>query len=191
LPDNSEKKFCIDGYFFCFLYFCKKFLMMQTILPFFPQDTKLINSWVGFREMDGVVYYLYCGNPIYCHNKHDHAGYRFALANLVVNNRCSIKELSDALGVARKNIERYAKALRERTGNGLYGAGYFFGRVDGRGVCYKMTSDKMAGVQTDLDNGVSIYRTALNHGISESAINYHIKNGNLKKTKNLLSKIQV
>jgi len=148
---------------------------MQTALPFFPEHTKLINASVGFREMDGVVYYFQYGKPIYCHDKNDHNGYRFAIANLVVNKACSIKELSDALGVARKNIERYAKALRD------HGAGYFFGRVDRRGQCYKMTSDKLSGIQSDLDNGASVYRTALNHDISESAINYHIKNGNLKK----------
>jgi len=44
-----------------------------------------------------------------------------------------------------------------------------------------MTPDIIANVQSDLDNGASIYRTALNHDISESAISYHIKNGNLKK----------
>jgi biotin operon repressor len=156
---------------------------MQTALPFFPEHTILINSTLGFREKDGVVHYFQYGKPIYCHDKNDHTGYRFSLANLVVNKACSIKELSDALGVPRKNIERYAKALRE------HGAGYFFGRTDGRGVCYKMTPDKIASVQSDLDNGASIYRTALNHDISESAINYHIKNGNLKKK--LLKKTQV
>jgi transposase len=156
---------------------------MQTALPFFPENTKLINSTVGFRETDGMVHYLQYGKPIYCHEKDDHNGFRFSLANLIVNKACSIKELSDALGVPRKNIERYAKAYREN------GASYFFGRVDGRGQCYKMTPEKIASVQSDLDNGTSVYRTALNHDISESAIQYHIKNGKLKK--NWLQQIQV
>jgi biotin operon repressor len=148
---------------------------MQTVLPFFPEDTKMINATLGFREINGIVYYLQYGKPIYCHEKHDHNSYRFSLANLIQNKACSIKELSAALGVRRKNIERYAKSLREQ------GAGYFFGHTDGRGQCYKMTPDKIVHIQSDLDKGVSIYRTALNHDISESAINYHIKNGNLKK----------
>jgi predicted lipoprotein with Yx(FWY)xxD motif len=58
---------------------------MQTQLPLFHTDVKLINGSVGFREHDGTVYYLHNGNPIYCHNKDDRNGYRFALANLVVN----------------------------------------------------------------------------------------------------------
>jgi hypothetical protein len=40
---------------------------MQIQLPIFPTDTKLINQSVGFREQDGIVYYLHNGNPIYCH----------------------------------------------------------------------------------------------------------------------------
>ena len=148
---------------------------MQTKLPFFPSFAKLINSSVGFGEQGGTVYYFHSGNPIYCHGKGDRNGYRFALANLVVNNLCTIKELSDALGEGRKNIERYAKSYREQ------GAGYFFDRKERRGQCHKMTPEKQSSIQSDLDEGVSIYRTALNHDVSEAAISYHIKKGNLKK----------
>ncbi|MDR0437077.1 MAG: hypothetical protein LBH22_02105 [Bacteroidales bacterium] len=149
---------------------------MQTQLPFFPIETKLINDTVGFREQDGTVYYLHNGNPIYCHSQEDRNGYRFALANLVVNNLCTIGELSSSLGERRKNIERYAKSYREN------GTGYFFSRPERRGQCYKMTSSKLAVVQAELDEGLSIYRIALNQEISEAAITYHIKKGNLKKT---------
>ncbi|MDR2971443.1 MAG: hypothetical protein LBU83_05890 [Bacteroidales bacterium] len=148
---------------------------MQTVLPFFPENTKLINSCVGFFEKDGTVYYLLYGNPIYCHAKNDVNGFRFALANLVRNERCTIRELSDALGVPRKNIERYAKSYRE------HGAGYFFGRTETRGQCYKMTPEKLSAIQLDLDSGASIYRSALNHNVSEAAISYHIKKDKLKK----------
>ena len=150
--------------------------MMQTQLPFFPTGTRLINSTVGFREQDGTVYYLHNGNPIYCHGKDDRHGYRFILANLVMNKLCRICELCEALGEGRKNIERYVKAYREQ------GAGYFFERKERRGACYKMTSEKLSAIQTDLDHGLSIYRSALNHAISEAAISYHIRKGNLKKT---------
>ena len=149
---------------------------MQSQLPFFPSNTKLINDSVGFREQDGTVYYLHNGNPIYCHSKSERNGYRFALANLVVNRLCTISELSSALGEGRKNIERYAKAYREK------GAGWFFERKERRGQCYKMTGEKLSAVQSELDAGLSIYRTALNQEISEAAISYHLKKGNLKKT---------
>ena len=144
-------------------------------LPLFPTDTRLINSTVGFREQDGTVFYLHNGNPIFCHVKDDRNGYRFQLANMVVNKLCSISELSVALGEGRKNIERYAKAYRED------GAGYFFERKERRGQCYKITPDMMTSIQGELDDVLSVYRIALNHDISESAINYHFRSGNLKK----------
>jgi transposase len=148
---------------------------MQLQLPFFPPHTKLINNTLGFRIQGETVHYLHNGSPIYCHAKEDRNGYRFTLANLIVNELCTIGELSAALGEGRKNIERYTKAYRER------GAGHFFRREERRGQCYKMTESKLASIQSDLDAGVSIYRTALTHEISEAAVSYHIKNGNLKK----------
>jgi len=154
----------------------QKSQFMQTQLPLFPGDTQLINDSVGFREQDGTVYYLHNGNPIYCHSKDDHNSYRFILANLAVNNLCTISELSSALDTGRKNIERYAKAYREQ------GAAYFFSRKETRGQCYKMTPEKLTSIQSELDRGMSIYRIALNHDISEAAISYHIKHGKLKKT---------
>jgi len=148
---------------------------MQLQLPIFPANTKLINASLGFREQDGTVYYLHNGNPIYCHAKDDRNGYRFILANLVVNRLCKICELCDALGEGRKNIERYVKAYRD------HGIGHFFERKERRGQCYKMTSEKLTSIQSDLDMGLSIYRIAINHDISEAAISYHIRKGNLKK----------
>jgi DNA-binding CsgD family transcriptional regulator len=148
---------------------------MQMQLPFFPTNTKLINCSLGFKEQDGTVYYLHNGNPIFCHSKSDLNGYRFQLANMVVNNLCTITELSLALGINRKNIERYCKSLRD------YGIEYFFQRKEQRGQCYKMTPDKLSAIQLELDEGLSIYRIAKNHGISKPAVTYHIKNGNLKK----------
>jgi hypothetical protein len=134
---------------------------MQTQLPFFPSDTKLINDSVGFREYSGTVFYLHNGNPIYCHANDDRNGYRFVLANLAVNKLCIINELCAALGEGRKNMERYAKAYREN------GAGYFFERKERRGQCYRMTPGKLSAIQSDPDSGLSICRIALNHEVSE------------------------
>jgi len=148
---------------------------MQTQLPFFTDGTTLINSTLGFREQDGFVYYIHNGNPIYCHAKEDMNSYRFILGNLVVNHLCSIGELSDALGVNRKNIERYANTFREK------GADYFFARKETRGRCYKVTEGLLGEIQQCIDNDWSYYRIAKEYGISEAAIRYHVNKGNLKK----------
>jgi DNA-binding NarL/FixJ family response regulator len=89
---------------------------------------------------------------------------------------CKICELCESLGEGRKNIERYVKAYWD------HGYAYFFERKERRGQCYKMTSEKLIAIQSELDSGLSMYRIALNQEISEASISYHIKKGNLKKT---------
>ena len=148
---------------------------MQQILPIFPDETRMINYQVGFKQIDDFVHYFVNGMPVYCHEKEDNNGYRFVLATLVNHNFCSIKEMSEALGVPRKNIERYAKALREK------GMAHFFNRKETRGQCYKLTPEKIKDAQEFLDDGYSQQGTAKTIGVSESAIRYHIKSGRLKK----------
>ncbi|NOR33652.1 MAG: winged helix-turn-helix transcriptional regulator [Bacteroidales bacterium] len=148
---------------------------MQQILPIFPTETKMVNYQVGFHEIDGFIHYLVNGMPVYCHEKTDQNGYRFVLATLVNNGFCSIRELSEALGVNKKNVERYAKDLREK------GMSHFFNRKETRGQCHKFTPDKIKDAQRLLDLGRSQYGTAKALSVSESAIRYHIKAGTLKK----------
>lgn len=150
---------------------------MQLQLPIFPEQTKLINSSIGFFNKDDFIFYLHNGSPIFCHAKDDRNSYRYVLANLVVNNMCGCSELSKALGINVKNVQRYAKDLR------AHGMGYFFNREDNRGQCHKFTIDKQAQAQKLLDTGYSQQRTAKELGISESAIRYHLREGNLKKNR--------
>lgn len=148
---------------------------MQQILPLFPDNLKMVNYQVGFKQMDDFVHYFVNGMPVYCHEKADKNGYRFVLATLVNNKFCSITELSEALGVNKKNVERYAKALREK------GMSHFFNRKETRGQCHKFTAEKITEAQRLLDLGHSQQGTAKTIGVSESAIRYHIKAGTLKK----------
>jgi DNA-binding NarL/FixJ family response regulator len=83
--------------------------------------------------------------------------------------------LHESLGEARKNIERYAQTFREK------GASHFFSRKETRGQCYKITPELQKDIQRLLNEGWSNYRIAKEYDISESAIRYHINNGNLKK----------
>ena len=94
---------------------------------------------------------------------------------MVNNGFCSIRELSEALGVNKKNVERYAKDLREK------GMAHIFSRKETREQCHKFTPAKMSEAQRLLDQGYSQYGTATAIGVSESAIRYHIKARTLKK----------
>lgn len=148
---------------------------MQMQLPIFPQSTTLVNGSVGFFEKDDFVYYLHNGSPIYCHQKDDLNSYRYITANLVVTNLCSPSELATALGVSPRNIQRYAKSLREK------GADWFFQRVEKRGDAHKLTPEKLAQAQQQIDDGIPVASVARQVGVTEGALRYHLKKGTLKK----------
>lgn len=148
---------------------------MQYQLPIFPDHTKLINSCVGFYQQSDFVYYLHNGSPIFCHSLEDKNSYRYILASLVVNGLCTAPEISSALGIGVKNVQRYTKTLRD------HGISYFFNRPDGRGQCHKFIPSKIAEVQQLLDQGLSVYAVSKCCDVSCGAIKNHITNGDLKK----------
>lgn len=148
---------------------------MQMQLPIFPTSTKLINSSVGFFEKDDFVYYLHNGSPIYCHDKNDLNYYRFVTANLVATKLCTPIELANALGVSNRNLQRYSKTLREK------GTDWFFQRQEKRGDAHKLTSEKIQEAQKRIDESCSVVDVARLLGVTEGALRYHIKKGNLKK----------
>lgn len=144
-------------------------------LPIFPNSTVLINSSIGFFEKDNFVYYLHNGSPIHCHEKGDLNYYRYVTANLVVTGLCRPSELSKALGVSSRNIQRYAKSLREK------GPDWFFNREEKRGKCYKLSGEALNEAQKLIDNFYSVKDVAKLLDVTEGALRYHIKKGNIKK----------
>ena len=148
---------------------------MQMQLPLFPNSTKLINFCVGFFEKDGFVYYLHNGSPIYCHEKNDLNSYRYTMANLIVTKFCTPSEVAKALGVSNRNIQRYAKTLREK------GTDWFFKREEKRGDAHKLTTELLDDAQDMINNFYSVVDIARLLGVTEGALRYHIKKGTLKK----------
>ncbi len=148
---------------------------MQYQLPLFPTTTKLINPSVGVYENDGLVYYLHNGSPIFCHSKDDKNSFMYITGNLVETKLCLCSEISRALGIKVRNIERYAQKLREE------GSNYFFKRVERRGQCHKVTDNVISKLQSLLNEGYSQQLAAKKVGLSEGAVRYHLRNGRLKK----------
>lgn len=148
---------------------------MQMQLPIFPASTKLINSNVGVFEKDDFVYYLHNGSPIHCHDKNDLHYYRYVVANLVVTKLCAPIEIANAFGVSNRNVQRYAKTLREK------GPDWFFHREEKRGDAHKLTKEKLGDAQEMIDNFYSVVDVARLLGVTEGALRYHIKKGTIKK----------
>ena len=145
-------------------------------LPIFPSSTKLINPTLGVkRAPDGIVYYLHNGSPIFCHDTNDMNNYRYIAANLVDSKLCTIKELSEALGVNKRNIERYVSSLRKK------GADWFFNRTEQRGSCHKLNEEMLQKGEEMINDFYSIADVARVLGVSEGALRYHIRKGTIKK----------
>jgi predicted transcriptional regulator len=107
--------------------------------------------------------------------------YRYITAELVVTGLCSPSEISRALGVSSRNIQRYAKALREQ------GPEWFFNREEKRGRAHKLTDDVLKEAQQLIDKFYSVKDVAMLIGVTEGALRYHIKKGNIKKKMETLS----
>lgn len=150
--------------------------MYQSVLPFFPSDTTMINANLGFKKVADTVYYFHQGKPINCHQVDDKRGFEFVVATLVRNGACKGSEISKAMGIGYKNVYRYCKKLREE------GAEAFFAKSNRKGDCYRFTDELHSQAQHLLDEGFSVYKTAQKTGLSEGALRYHIKRGTLKKT---------
>lgn len=101
--------------------------------------------------------------------------YRFITANLVDTGLCKCSELADALGVNRRNIERYVKSLREK------GSEWFLNREEKRGQAHKITGEMKEQAQKLIDEFYSVSDVARMIGVSEGALRYQIKKGTIKK----------
>ena len=137
---------------------------MKLQAPIFPDKTKLINASVGVFSKDDSVYYLHNGSPIFCHEKGGKDNFRYTIANLVETGLCTAGELSKALGIPHRNVNRYHKQYREK------GAKSFFNKTDRRGNCYQFTDEKRQRAQKLLDSGFSNVGVAKQLGLSEEFI---------------------
>lgn len=150
--------------------------MYQSVLPFFPSDTTMINANLGFKKVEDTIYYLHQGKPINCHQKDDKKAFELVVATLITNGACKASEMSKAMGIGYKNVYRYCRKLRKE------GAEAFFAKRNQQGDCYRFTDELRSQAQRLLDKGFSNYKTAQKTGLSEGTLRYHINRGTLKKT---------
>jgi len=150
--------------------------MSQLLLPLFPIDTQMLTPVIGVRQLEGYVYYLLSGLPIYSHSKDDHLRFRYITSHLVLQGLCKNQDIVDLFHVSHDSVRRWKKKLSEE------GESVFFGGSESRhGHCSKLLPDVLARIQSEMDKGKSVYSIAKKEGISEGSIRYWIKQGELKK----------
>ncbi len=149
---------------------------MQLQLPIFPAGSKMISHCVGVYEQSGLVQYIVNGLPVYAHGSEDLQSFRFFFSNLISQGLCTQGEVRKAFSITTDYVSRAYRLYKKEGGAG------FFKPENRHGYCYKLIGANLAKAQGLLDEGRNQSATALAVGVSESAIRYAIKTGNLKKT---------
>jgi predicted transcriptional regulator len=148
---------------------------MQTQLPLFPENTRLINNTVGVFQKDEMMIYLHNGEPLFCHHIQNRNSYRYITANLVETGLCKPSEIAKVFGVSSRSVQLNSKNLRVK------GADYFFNRVENRGKCFKLNEDSFKQAQSMIDNDIPISKIAKELEVTDAALRHHLRNGKLKK----------
>lgn len=149
--------------------------MGQILLPLFPADSKMITPTLGVREVDGTVYYLHSGMPIFSHLSGDLNMFRYITSNLILQGLCSNQDIVNTFNVSVDSVSRWKKRLSEQ------GEKSFFKEEARHGRSHKLLPDVLDRIQARLDAGKSNYAIAKEEGISEGSIRYAITLGRLKK----------
>jgi hypothetical protein len=94
--------------------------MPQLLLPFFPEEATLINSYIGFEKRHGIVYYFTGIMPVYQHPETDIESFRFFTSQIVVNGNATQAEIVRAFGVSSISVKRWVKKYREEGARGFF-----------------------------------------------------------------------
>ena len=145
----------------------------QYHLPAQPGDTKEINTIVAMVRQHEQVAYFASGLPIFVHAEDDVVGRRIVAAQLMELGLAQQDELSAAMGVHRSTLYRQHRKL---TTEGVLGV------VDGkRGPHgpHRFTADKRQRVVHLLGEGRPVREAARQVGVTEGAIRYALRRGEL------------
>ncbi len=149
--------------------------MGQLLIPLFPADCRMITPTLGVREMNGTVFYLHSGVPIFSHESDDMNMFRFITSNLLLQGLCKNQDIVDTFHVSSDSVRRWKKKLSED------GEKIFFQAEARHGRSHKLLPHVLDRIQRNLDDGKSANSIAKEEGISEGSIRYAINQGRLKK----------
>lgn len=135
----------------------------------------MISDCVGVYEQDGLVQYIVNGLPVYAHSKDDLSSFRFITCNFIHQGLCRKVDIERGFGVGEDSVHRYYTKFKTEGGSG------FFGDDARAGKAHKIFGERKVRIQQKLNKGQSVLSISKEEGVRESAIRYHIKQGNLKK----------
>jgi transposase len=137
----------------------------------------MITPSLGVYKKDGIVSYLHCGVPIFCHAEDDYTSFRYISSKFIVQGLCRLIDISVCFHVSYDSVKRYVRKLKDEGERGFFGDDNRNG-----GSPYKLTPQVIERMQKMLDQGQSNSDIARSEGVTEGAIRYALKKGTLKKT---------
>jgi transposase len=153
------------------------FAVLQSYIPFLPEDAKPINNHVAIYRHDEKIEFYTASGPIYSCRESDLYGLRLAQGIIVTQTTTTPAEIAKALNINRttayRNFNRYPQA----------GPAALNIQKKSNRKAYKLTGKAKRQVQTLLNEGCSLKAAAKQVGITEGCIRYAIKKGTIVRKK--------
>lgn len=94
--------------------------MHQTFFPVFPEDTKMINSDIGIKNIGGKIIYFNGGMPIHQHLKDDYKSFRFITSQMIDLETVRHVEIISAFKVSKESVNRWLRIYRQEGASGFF-----------------------------------------------------------------------
>lgn len=148
---------------------------MQTFFPVYPADTKMINSKIGIKTIEGMVLYFNADSPIYQHDKDDYQSFRYITSQMIELKTVRQIDIISFFKVSKESVIRWSKIYRQKGGKGFFGTKKFekCGNV--------LTKEILPEIQGYLNQGKTVKEIGEELSIKPDTIQKGIQTGRLKR----------
>jgi transposase-like protein len=150
--------------------------LLQKLLPLFSRDVTLINSYIGFANRDGIVYYFNGQMPLFRHEQNDLDSFKMFMAQLYVNGNAKQSEINRTFNLNPINMKRWSQKYMEGGARAFYTNGSAGSRKP-----HVLTEPVMEKVQSLFDEGYSPSEAGAQLGLKADTLRKAIKSGKLHR----------
>jgi len=154
--------------------FVKK-INMQTFLPVYPSDIKMVNSKIGVKTIGNKVLYFNSGGPIYQHDEDDYQSFRYITSQMIDLKAVRQIEVISFFKVSKESVIRWSRTYRQKGAKGFFSTK----KVEKRGNV--LTDDLLLKVQGYLNQGKSLKEIGEELSIKPDTIQKGVQSGRLTR----------
>jgi transposase len=147
--------------------------MPQLQLPIFPHGSTPINDELAFERRAEQVTYFNGHLPVFTHEVPDVATFRLYTTQLILNGTASHGEMVRAFGVPLVTVKRCVKRYRQGGAKAFY-------QPAKRKTGTQLTPERLAEVQTLLDQGWGVPALSAHTGVLKTTLHKALDDGRLK-----------